>query len=68
MGSSMNLDEIPVEKRFRYWRDLAEDLYVPVGLECDAPETFRFWWNGRHLGDTWAGESLTTPLYVNRTR
>jgi AraC-like DNA-binding protein len=68
MAASMNLDEIPVNRRFSYWRDMAEDLYVPVSLACSSPETFRFEWDGRFVGDTWAGTSLMTPLDVSRTR
>lgn len=68
MGASMNLDEIPASRRFNDWRAMAEELYVPVSLECSSPETFRFQWDGRLVGDTWAGTSLMTPLHVSRTR
>ncbi|MFM0220706.1 AraC-like ligand-binding domain-containing protein [Paraburkholderia dipogonis] len=68
MGASMNLDEVPVSRRFSYWRDMAEELYVPVSLSCSSPKTFRFQWDSRFVGDTWAGTSLMTPLHVSRTR
>ncbi|MFM0206566.1 helix-turn-helix domain-containing protein [Paraburkholderia sediminicola] len=64
----MNLDEIPANRRFSYWRDMAEELYVPVSLECSSPETFRFELDRRFVGDTAAGTSLMTPLRVSRTR
>ncbi|MFL9990011.1 helix-turn-helix domain-containing protein [Paraburkholderia sediminicola] len=68
MGASMNLDEIPVDRRFSYWKDLAEELYVPVSLACTSPETFRFQWDSRFVGEICAGTSLLTPLHVSRTQ
>lgn len=68
MRSSFNLDELPVSKRFKYSREIAEDLYVPVSLSCETPEAFRMWWNGRDLGNVWLGTSLMTQLTVARTR
>jgi AraC-like DNA-binding protein len=65
---NFDLDDMPASKRFKYWRDIAEGLFVPVSLTCDAPETFRSWRNGRLLGNIWAGTSLMTQLSVSRTR
>lgn len=68
MASSFDLEHISARKRFSYWRDMAAEFYVPVSVESDTPDTFRFWHNSRSLGGIWMGTSMLTQLKVGRTR
>jgi AraC-like DNA-binding protein len=64
----INLDFIPQRTRFKEWQEMAAELYVPVGLRCDFPDTFRFVSNMYRLGNIGAGTSLMTPLQVDRSQ
>jgi AraC-like DNA-binding protein len=64
----INLDYIPQRTRFKEWQEMAAELYVPVGLTCDFPDTFRFVSDMQCIGNIGAGTSLMTPLQVDRSQ
>jgi AraC-like DNA-binding protein len=64
----INLDFIPQRTRFKEWQEMAAELYVPVGLKTNFPDTFRFVSNMYRLGNIGAGTSLMTPLQVERSQ
>ncbi|NML97127.1 helix-turn-helix domain-containing protein [Paraburkholderia sp. RP-4-7] len=66
MSSILSLDDMPVTKRFSYFRDVVESFYIPIGLQCDTPERFNAWVKGNSLGPVDVGTCFLAEQRVSR--
>lgn len=67
MANIFSLEQIPREERFSFFRNVVEEFYVPVTVECETPETFDHWRKGARLGQVDVGIAHHTKIRVSRT-
>jgi AraC-like DNA-binding protein len=66
MKTVFTMDDIPVEARFAYFRDVVESFYIPIGVKRDEPGDFNAWVNGNDLGNVSIGTCFLGKQAVSR--
>jgi AraC-like DNA-binding protein len=68
MSARFDTNDAPVGQRFARWRDAASDLFLPVDVCTQYPETFRYRSVRAKVDEMPIGQSVANEVYVKRTR
>jgi AraC-like DNA-binding protein len=67
VGTLVSLDHFPAKSRFHHFRDIVNELYVPVTVTSEAPQAFRYSRSEKLLGDLSFVSGMMTKVMFTRT-